>query len=543
MEKINGVAASKGIAIGKLKLCLNIEDQIAKRQIDDVSAELSRLDKAKDEAVYELNKVYLNALKRVGEAKSMIFQIHIMMLQDDDYFSTIQHIIKEQKVNAEYAVWQTGKQFSNMFANMDDEYMQGRASDVLDISKRLIHRLDSSLANGLDSIDTPSIIGVTDLMPSETVQMDKEMALAFVTKEGSKSSHSAILARTMDIPAVVGLSDKFSKLTNNANIIVDGTLGEIIIEPDEKILAEYQQKKKDYEKYQAELRLLKGTEAITKNGVKLEINANIGNPEDVEMVLENDADGIGLFRSEFLYMNGNSLPSEEEQFVAYKSVLEKMGSKRVIIRTLDLGADKQVPYLNLPHEENPALGYRAIRICLDRKELFVTQLRALYRASTFGKLAIMFPMIISVDEVKQIKSIIEQVKSDLSKEGIAFSSDVEIGIMIETPASVMMSAELAKEVDFFSVGTNDLTQYTLAVDRMNHSISNMFDSRNPAVLRMLEIAAKNAKNAGVWIGICGESAADTSLTDFYVKIGVSELSVTPASVLELKKAVQQVDIK
>jgi phosphotransferase system enzyme I (PtsI) len=543
MEKINGVAASKGIAIGKLKLCLNIEDQIAKRQIDDVSAELSRLDKAKDEAVYELNKVYLNALKRVGEAKSMIFQIHIMMLQDDDYFSTIQHIIKEQKVNAEYAVWQTGKQFSNMFANMDDEYMQGRASDVLDISKRLIHRLDSSLANGLDSIDTPSIIGVTDLMPSETVQMDKEMALAFVTKEGSKSSHSAILARTMDIPAVVGLSDKFSKLTNNANIIVDGTLGEIIIEPDEKILAEYQQKKKDYEKYQAELRLLKGTEAITKNGVKLEINANIGNPEDVEMVLENDADGIGLFRSEFLYMNGNSLPSEEEQFVAYKSVLEKMGSKRVIIRTLDLGADKQVPYLNLPHEENPALGYRAIRICLDRKELFVTQLRALYRASTFGKLAIMFPMIISVDEVKQIKSIIEQVKSDLSKEGIAFSSDVEIGIMIETPASVMMSAELAKEVDFFSVGTNDLTQYTLAVDRMNHSISNMFDSRNPAVLRMLEIAAKNAKNAGIWIGICGESAADTSLTDFYVKIGVSELSVTPASVLELKKAVQQVDIK
>jgi phosphotransferase system enzyme I (PtsI) len=543
MEKINGVAASKGIAIGKLKLCLNIEDQIAKRQIDDVSAELSRLDKAKDEAVYELNKVYLNALKRVGEAKSMIFQIHIMMLQDDDYFSTIQHIIKEQKVNAEYAVWQTGKQFSNMFANMDDEYMQGRASDVLDISKRLIHRLDSSLANGLDSIDTPSIIGVTDLMPSETVQMDKEMALAFVTKEGSKSSHSAILARTMDIPAVVGLSDKFSKLTNNANIIVDGALGEIIIEPDEKTLAEYQQKQKDYEKYQAELRFLKGTEAITKNGVKLEINANIGNPEDVEMVLENDADGIGLFRSEFLYMNGNSLPSEEEQFVAYKSVLEKMGSKRVIIRTLDLGADKQVPYLNLPHEENPALGYRAIRICLDRKELFVTQLRALYRASTFGKLAIMFPMIISVDEVKQIKSIIEQVKSDLSKEGIAFSSDVEIGIMIETPASVMMSAELAKEVDFFSVGTNDLTQYTLAVDRMNHSISNMFDSRNPAVLRMLEIAAKNAKNAGIWIGICGESAADTSLTDFYVKIGVSELSVTPASVLELKKAVQQVDIK
>lgn len=543
MEKINGVAASKGIAIGKLKLCLNIEDQIVKRQIDDVSAELSRLDKAKDEAVYELNKVYLNALKRVGEAKSMIFQIHIMMLQDDDYFSTIQHIIKEQKVNAEYAVWQTGKQFSNMFANMDDEYMQGRASDVLDISKRLIHRLDSSLANGLDSIDTPSIIGAVDLMPSETVQMDKEMALAFVTKEGSKSSHSAILARTMDIPAVVGLSDKFSKLTNNANIIVDGTLGEIIIEPDEKILAEYQQKKKDYEKYQAELRLLKGTEAITKNGVKLEINANIGNPEDVEMVLENDADGIGLFRSEFLYMNGNSLPSEEEQFVAYKSVLEKMGSKRVIIRTLDLGADKQVPYLNLPHEENPALGYRAIRICLDRKELFVTQLRALYRASTFGKLAIMFPMIISVDEVKQIKSIIEQVKSDLSKEGIAFSSDVEIGIMIETPASVMMSAELAKEVDFFSVGTNDLTQYTLAVDRMNHSISNMFDSRNPAVLRMLEIAAKNAKDAGIWIGICGESAADTSLTDFYVKIGVSELSVTPACVLELKKAVQQVDIK
>ena len=542
MKKIHGIGASKGYAIGNLTLCVNIDDHIEKKGITDIEAELSRLETAKEVAVEALNKIYMNALKRVGEANSMIFQIHIMMLQDEDYFNAIQDAIKNDKVNAEYAVWQAGRQFAEMFSQMDDEYMRGRSADVIDISKRLIRSLDKNLANGLDSLNTQSIVGAVDLMPSETVQMDKNMVLAFVTREGSKSSHSAILARTMGIPAVVGLAEGYRELTDGVSIIVDGAAGDIILEPDTQTLTEYKKKQKDFENYQHELKLLKGTKAVTKNGTVIEINANIGHPEDVAMVLENDADGIGLFRSEFLYMESKNFPSEEEQFKAYKRVLEKMGGKRVIIRTLDLGADKQVPYLDIPHEENPAMGYRAIRICLDRQELFVTQLRALIRASAFGKLAIMFPMIISVDEVRQIKSIVEKVKKDLSDENITFAPDIEIGIMIETPASVMLSDLLAKEVDFFSIGTNDLTQYTLAVDRMNHTISKLFDSRHPAVLRMIEKTAESAKNAGIWVGICGESAADTSLTEFYVKIGVSELSVTPSAVLELRKAVQQIEL-
>jgi phosphoenolpyruvate-protein phosphotransferase len=542
MKKIHGVAASKGYAIGKLTLCVNIDDHIQRKSITDVPAELSRLNSAKDAAVEALNEIYRKALKRVGEANSMIFQIHIMMLQDEDYYNTIQDAIKNDKVNAEYAVWQAGRQFSEVFAQMDDEYMRGRAADVVDISKRLIRNLDETLANGLDCLTDRSIVGAVDLMPSETVQMDKNLVLAFVTREGSKSSHSAILARTMGIPAVVGLAGGYGELTNGATIIVDGAAGDVILEPDEQTLEEYRKKQQEFENYQHELNLLKGTKAVTKNGTVIEINANIGHPEDVSMVLENDADGIGLFRSEFLYMESKNFPSEEDQFKAYKRVLEKMGGKRVIIRTLDLGADKQVPYLDIPHEENPAMGYRAIRICLDRQELFVTQLRALIRASAFGKLAIMFPMIISVDEVKQIKEIVEKVKKDLTAEKIVFAPDIEIGIMIETPASVMLSDLLAKEVDFFSIGTNDLTQYTLAVDRMNHTISKMFDSRHPAVLRMIEKTAESAKNAGIWVGICGESAADTTLTEFYVKIGISELSVTPSAVLELRKAVQQVEL-
>ena len=543
MKKIIGVSASKGIAIGKLTLCLNIEDHIVKRDITDVATEFARLDAAKETAVEALNQIYMNAIKRVGEENSMIFQIHIMMIQDEDYFSAIQDAIKNDKVNAEYAVWQAGKQFSEMFSQMDEEYMRGRSADVIDISKRLIRCLDKTLANGLDSLTTPTIVAAADLMPSETVQMDKALVLAFVTREGSKSSHSAILARTMGIPAVVGLADGFQELTDGVSLIVDGEAGEMILEPDEQTLLEYQKKQKQFGEYQQELKLLIGTKAITKNGVEIEINANIGHPSDVEAVLENDADGIGLFRSEFLYMESSTFPTEEEQFKAYKTVLEKMGGKRVIIRTLDLGADKQVPYLNIPKEENPAMGYRAIRICLDRQPLFMTQLRALFRASAFGKLAIMFPMIISVDEVKEIKSIIDKVKKELTDEKVAFSQTVEIGIMIETPASVMLSDLLAKEVDFFSIGTNDLTQYTLAVDRMNHSISKLFDSRHPAVLRMIQLTCENAKKAGIWVGICGESAGDTALTEFYVKIGVKELSVTPPAVLELRKAVQQVDIK
>jgi len=542
MKKITGISASKGIAIGKLTLCFSIDDKISKRNITDVDSELTRLNTAKEAAIEALNSIYLNALKRVGEKNSMIFQIHIMMIQDEDFFGAIQTRIQEEKVNAEYAVWQTGKQFSEQFAQMEDEYMRGRAADVIDITKRMIRILDKSLSNGLDNLKGCTVVAAADLMPSETVQMNPENVLAFITKEGSKSSHSAILARTMGIPAVVGLAGSFEELTDGVQVIVDGSRGEVLIEPDNEVLEDYRKQQAAFEQYQQELKLIKGTKAVTKNGIEIEINANIGHPSDVKMALENDADGIGLFRSEFLYMESSTFPSEENQFKAYQTVLQKMGGKRVIIRTLDLGADKQVPYLNLPKEDNPAMGYRAIRICLDRRELFVTQLRALLRASMFGRLAIMFPMITSVEQVIEIKSIIEQVKQDLTKEQIDFAPDFELGIMIETPASVLLSDLLAKEVDFFSIGTNDLTQYTLAVDRMNHTIANMFNPRHPAVLRMIEMTVTNGKNAGIWTGICGESAADTELTEFYVKIGVKELSVTPSSVLELKKAVQQINL-
>ncbi len=541
VNTIKGIAASKGVAIGNLKLCVKLDDKISKQSITDVEKELERVDAAKEEAVKELNKIYLKALKRVGEENSMIFQIHIMMLQDDDFFDAIQDCIKDEKVNAEYAVWKAAQQFSEMFAQMDDEYMKARSADVIDISKRVLGCLNPALESGLDSLKSEAIVAASDLMPSETVQMDKSMVLAFVTEQGSKSSHSAILARTMGIPAVVGLRDSFAALQNGVVTIVDGSEGTIVIDPDEATLKAYEQKREQFLQHQQKLQQLKGTKAVTKGGVEIEINANIGHPSDIEMVLDNDADGVGLFRSEFLYMESDDFPTEEQQFEAYKTVLEKMDGKRVIIRTLDLGADKQVPYLNIPKEENPAMGYRAIRISLDRKELFVTQLRALIRASAFGKLAIMFPMITSVEQVQEIKGMVEQVKHELEEEKIAFAPDFELGIMIETPASAVLSDLLAKEVDFFSIGTNDLTQYTLAVDRMNPSISEMYDPRHPAVLRMIQMSVENAKKAGIWIGICGESAADTALTKFYLEIGVDELSVTPSAVLELRKTVQQLD--
>lgn len=543
MQKLAGIGASKGIAIGKLTICVSIDDNnIEKIPVQDVPAELERLENAKRLAVDALNAVYLSALKRVGEKNSMIFQIHIMMLQDEDFFGAIRDRVRENKVNAESAVWETGKEFSNIFAQMEDEYMRGRAADVIDISKRMIRTLNPAYANGLDTITEHTVVAAADLMPSETVQIDPEKVLAFLTREGSKSSHSAILARTLGIPAVVGLAEQYPRLADGDEVIVDGGTGEVIVRPDAETLAAYRRMQAEYEQRRRELQQVRGTKAVTKTGIEIEINANIGHPGDVEKVLENDADGIGLFRSEFLYMENNTFPSEEQQFSAYRAVLEKMDGKRVIIRTLDLGADKQVPYLDLPKEENPALGYRAIRISLDRRELFVTQLRALARASAFGRLAVMFPMIISVDEVRECKSVLEQVKQQLSDENIAFAPDFEVGIMVETPAAVMMSAELAREVDFFSIGTNDLTQYTLAADRMNHKIADLFDSRNPAVLRMIELTVENGKKAGIWTGICGESAADTALTEFYARIGVRELSVTPSAVLELKREVQQLSV-
>lgn len=539
MKKIRGISASKGYAIGTLALCVNIADQIEKKTISDTAAEVRRIEAARDGAIEDLNEIYIDALKRVGEEDSMIFQIHIMMLQDDDFFDAIKNRILEESVNAEYAVQQAAKQFSEMFSEMDDEYMRGRAADVVDISRRLLRGLNPLLGNSLEALDHEAIVAAADLMPSETIQMDKSKVLAFVTREGSKSSHSAILARTIGIPAVVGLGAEYTRLEDGAVAIVDGGAGEILVDPDEQTLREYREKQEEFRRLQEELQQLKGTKAVTKSGRQVAINANIGSPEDVEAVLQNDADGIGLFRSEFLYMNGSELPTEDQQAEAYKKVLEAMDGKQVIIRTLDIGADKKVPYLNLPPEENPAMGYRAIRICLDRRELFLTQLRALVRASSSGNLGIMFPMITSVEEVREAKKLIDQAAKELEQEGIISNATFEIGIMIETPASVMLSEELAKEVDFFSIGTNDLTQYTLAVDRMNPKIEKMYDPRHPAVLRMIEKTVQSAKAAGIWVGICGESAADTELTEFYVQIGVDELSVAPSSVLELKRKVQQ----
>lgn len=542
MTKLKGIGASGGIAVGKLALCVGIDDSIEKKPVQDVQAELSRLEQARNQAVAALNTIYFNALKRVGEENSMIFQIHIMMLQDEDYFSAIQDRISGGKMNAEYAVWETGKEFSDRFSHMEDAYMRGRAADVIDISKRLIRALSPVYANGLDSLTQRCIVATADLMPSETVQLDPKKVMAFVTREGSKSSHSAILARTLGIPAVVGLAEQYAGLTDGEEVVVDGTAGEVVVHPDAETLAAYRKKQAEYEQHRSELQKVRGTKAVTKNGTEIEINANIGHPSDVKLALENDADGIGLFRSEFLYMESSTLPGEEQQFAAYREVLEKMNGKRVIIRTLDLGADKQVPYLDLPKEDNPALGYRAIRICLDRKDLFVTQLRALVRASAYGRLAIMFPMITSVQEVRECKAVLEEVRQQLTAEKIAFAPDFEVGIMVETPASVILSEELAKEVDFFSIGTNDLTQYTLAVDRMNHKIAQMFDSRHPAVLRMIEMTVANGKKAGIWTGICGESAADPALTEFYARVGVKELSVTPSAVLEIKQAVQALSV-
>ncbi|NLJ31676.1 MAG: phosphoenolpyruvate--protein phosphotransferase [Clostridiales bacterium] len=534
MKKLNGIGASGGIIMGRVAFHRSGNAQIEKRRIEDVKGELSRLETAKKEALGFLNEIYLTSLKRVGEKDSMIFQIHMMMLQDEDFLDAIKNKIEREQVNAEYAVWAVGQEFAARFAQMDSEYMRGRQADVIDISKRLIQYLDDRMAYGPAQMDEPSILAAEDLSPSETMQMDKAKLLAIITRGGSKTSHSAILSRTMGIPSVVGLENGFEELKNGVTVIVDGTSGEVIVEPDENAVADYEKQRKEYLDSQQRLRQVLTSKVVTKDGRTVAINANIGHPGDVESVLKNGADGIGLFRSEFLYMGHDALPSEEEQFQAYKHVLEKMDGKPVIVRTFDIGADKRVPYLNLPEEDNPALGYRAIRICLNRKELFWTQLRALLRASAFGNLEIMFPMIISVDELTAAKAMVEEVKSSLAAESIAVAQDIKIGIMVETPAAVMMSEELAEECDFFSVGTNDLTQYTLAVDRMNGKISKLYNPRHPAVLKMIRMAAENAHKAGIWIGICGESAADPELTEAYLEMGIDELSVAPSSVLELR---------
>ena len=538
MITLSGKSVFGGIAIGKISFYKRNEITIKRSHVEDTEAEIKRFEKAKEQASAELQQLHDKAMDDVGETNAMIFEIHQMMLEDLDYVESIVNMITTQEVNAEYAVGTTADNFAAMFAAMDDAYMQGRTADVKDVSERLIKVLSNS-DHGAIEMKEPVIVAADDLVPSETVQLDKEKVLAFVTMYGSSNSHTAILARTMNIPAVIGLGEDLKQEYDGKLAVVDGMDGVIYIDPDARTMEAMQKKQREDLEKKELLEQLKGKENVTKSGQKVNVYANIGNLSDVGAVLKNDAGGIGLFRSEFLYLESESFPTEEQQFKVYKQVAENMAGKRVIIRTLDIGADKQAEYFGLDKEENPALGYRAIRICLTRPEIFKPQLRALYRASAYGQIAIMFPMIISMDEVKKIKEMIQVVQEELTEEGVDFRKDVEIGVMIETPAAVMVSHELAKEVDFFSVGTNDLTQYTLAIDRQNQKLEPFYDAHHPAVLSMIRIAAENAHREGKWIGICGELAADLSLTGTFLEMGIDELSVAPGMILPLRKTVRE----
>ena len=538
MQKLEGKSVFGGIAIGKVVVYSKADSMVARKHVEDTQKEIQRFEDAKEEAKNQLAGLYDKALKEVGEENAAIFEVHQMMLDDLDYIESITHIITSETVNAEYAVACTSDNFSEMFASMDDDYMRARAADIKDISNRIINILQGRSDVLLEGND-PVIIAADDLAPSETVQLDKSKVLSFVTRKGSTNSHTAILARTMNIPALIGID--FPEDVNGKTAIVDGYAGAVYIEPDEAMIEEYKEKRqKDIDKKKMLLEL-KGKPNKTVDGREIMLYANIGGVSDVAAALANDAAGIGLFRSEFLYLESNDYPTEDEQFIAYQTVARNMAGKRVIIRTLDIGADKQVDYFNMEHEDNPAMGYRAIRICLDRVEVFKTQLRALYRASAYGKIAIMFPMIISVAEVKRIKEIVEEVKKELDDASIKYG-DVELGIMIETPAAVMISDQLAKEVDFFSIGTNDLTQYTLAIDRQNPKLDNIYDSRHEAVLRMIQMTIDNGHKEGCFVGICGELASDTSLTETFIRMGIDELSVSPTFILPVKNEIRKVDL-
>lgn len=540
MITLEGKSVFGGVAIGKIQFYKRNEITIKRTRVEDVEAEVERFRNAKAKTLELLKGLYEKALEDVGEANAMIFEAHQLMLEDPDYVESIENIIRTQDVNAEYAIGATADNFAAIFEAMDDAYMQGRAADVRDVSERLLQAL-SSQNETVMVMDEPVIIAADDLVPSETVQLDKEKVLSFVTMYGSANSHTAILARTMNIPAVIGLGEALKEEYDGKVAIVDGVDGKVYIDPDEETMASMQKKQKKDQEQKELLNQLKGKENVTKSGQKVNVYANIGNLADVGAVLKNDAGGIGLFRSEFLYLESDTYPTEEQQFAVYKKVAETMAGKKVIIRTLDIGADKQVDYFKLDKEDNPALGYRAIRICLTRPEIFKTQLRALYRASAYGQISIMFPMIISVAEVKKIKEIVEKVKAELRTEGAAFREDVELGIMIETPAAVMVSRELAKEVDFFSVGTNDLTQYTLAIDRQNQKLEDFYDSHHPAVLAMIRMAAESAHAEGKWIGICGELGADVTLTETFLKMGIDELSVAPGMVLKVRQKIREAE--
>lgn len=535
MEQFTGKSIFKGTAIGRV-LFYSKDQQLVKRaKVEDPEAEIARYEEAKAKAIEQLGALHDKALAEVGEANAMIFEVHAMMLEDDDYNESVYNIIRNDNVNAEFAVATTGDNFSVMFAEMDDEYFKARAADVKDISERVISVLTGRTAGG-DLGEEPVIVVAEDLAPSETVQMDKSKLLAFVTRLGSSNSHTAILARTMNIPALIGIDIK--EEWNGKMAIVDGKTGTFYVDPDVATLEKYLEEKKKEEEARELLSQLKGQPDETVDGRHIHLYANIGSVADVTNVLANDAAGIGLFRSEFLYLEKDNYPTEEEQFQVYKTVAQNMAGKKVVIRTLDIGADKQVDYFNMEHEENPAMGYRAIRICLDRVEIFKTQLRALYRASAFGTISIMFPMIISVKEVQEIKKICAEVRAELDTSGIEYG-EVELGIMIETPAAVMISDLLAKEVDFFSIGTNDLTQYTLAIDRQNPKLDNIYDSHHPAILRMIQMVIDNGHKENCWVGICGELGADTSLTEQFVKMGIDELSVSPTFVLPVRKVIRE----
>ena len=540
MEQIFGKGVSKGVAAGPISFYRRPSGEILRRSVTDTAAELVRFHDACETAKEQLGVLHDKALTEAGEDAAMLFEAHQMMLDDLDFVESIERLIENDRLNAEAAVSDTGAQFAEMFAAMDDSYMQARAADIRDISTRVIGILTGEGESGIVS-DVPCIVAADDLAPSETVQLDKSLILGFITAGGSANSHTAILARTMGIPAIIGAGDALQTEMEGKYAIVDGQTGEMVIEPDDAERERLLKKQAKEKALKELLDQLKGKPNVTKDGRNVMVYCNIGSPADIDAVLQNDGGGIGLFRSEFLYLQGSDYPTEDEQFEAYKTVAERMGGRRVIIRTLDIGADKQADYFHLDKEENPAMGLRAIRICLTRPEVFRTQLRALYRASAYGKIAIMFPMITSVWEVQEIKRICRNIRAELAEEGVPMADKVELGIMIETPAAVMMSVELAREVDFFSVGTNDLTQYTLAVDRQGVGLDRFFDAHHPAVLRMIRMAAENAHKAGIWIGICGELGADAELTETFLSMGIDELSVSPSAVLPLRSAIRSID--
>ena len=537
MIKYEGKTIFRKLTMGKIFFCEKDHSVIKRERIEDTDAQMRRFSEAREKAAGQLQELYEKALKEVGESGAAIFEVHQMMMEDEDYCSSVENMITQQQVNAEYAVAVTGDNFSSMFAEMDDEYMKARAADIKDISERLVRILSGKDTN-MGGLKEPVILVAEDLAPSETVQLDKSMLLAFVTELGSSNSHTAILARTMGIPAIIGVP--IQKDWDGKTAIVDGYKGELIVDPDESQIQEAQRVMKEEAEKAELLKTLKGKETITKSGKSVHLYANIGSVSDTGAAMMNDAEGIGLFRSEFLYLEADHYPTENEQFLAYKKVAENMAGRKVIIRTLDLGADKQADYFGLDKEENPALGYRAIRICLTRPEIFKTQLRALLRASAFGNISIMIPMIISVKEIQRVKEILEEVKQELKEQDIDYK-DVEFGIMIETPAAVMLSEQMAREVDFFSIGTNDLTQYTLAIDRQNPKLDEFYDPHHPAVLEMIRMTVENGHKGGAWVGICGELGADTELTQTFLEMGVDELSVSPSMILPIRKMIREAD--